>query len=208
VAEITLNATIRDYKGRSKSNTARRDGKVPGVFYHGSDKNIPIEVEALDLRSLVYTSETHIVDLRFSDGTSEAAILREVQFDPITDRIMHIDLVGVVRGQKMKFEVPITLDGQAEGVRAGGVMTQTLYKVEVECLPKDLPELIRVDVTGLVAGAALTVADLVVPNVEIITSGDVPVAVIGHARAEAEATGEEAAEPQVGGEGKDEGESA
>lgn len=205
MAEITLNATIRDYKGRSKSNTARRAGKVPGVFYHGSDKNIPIEVEALDLRSLIYTPETHIVDLRFSDGTREAAILREVQFDPITDRIMHIDLVGVVRGQKMKFEVPISLEGQAEGVRAGGVMTQTLYKVEVECLPKDLPEHITVDVTQLHAGTAITVADLVVPNVEIITSGDIPVAVIGHAREEAETAAGESAEPQVIGEGKGEG---
>lgn len=207
MAEITLNATIRDYKGRSKSNTARRAGKVPGVFYHGSNKNIPIEVEALDLRSLIYTSETHIVDLRLSDGTREAAILREVQFDPITDHIMHIDLIGVVRGQKMKFEVPIALEGQAEGVRAGGVLTQTLHKVEVECLPKDLPESIVFDVTPLQAGATLTVADLVAPNVEFITAGDINVAVIAHARTEAETSGE-SADSQAAGQGKGDGEDA
>ncbi|MBR9975005.1 MAG: 50S ribosomal protein L25 [Bacteroidetes bacterium] len=210
MAEITLNATIRDYTGRSKSNAARRDGKVPGVFYLGSDKNITIEVEALDLRALVYTSETTIIDLQFSDGTSEAAVLREVQFDPITDRIMHIDLIGVVRGQLMKFEVPITLEGQSEGVRGGGVLTQTLHKVEVECLPKDLPQHIVLDVTHLLAGESLSVADIDVEGLVIITSPDVNVAVVAHSRTDADETEEGvegvegSEEPEVIPHGKDE----
>lgn len=207
MAEITLKATIRDYTGRSKSNAARRAGKVPGVFYLGSDKNIPIEVEALDLRSLVYTAETHIIDLQLSDGSKEAAVLREVQFDPITDRIMHIDLIGVVRGQLMKFEVPIALEGQAEGVRDGGVLTQTLHKVEIECLPKDLPQHIVVDVTHMRAGESISVGDIKAEGLVILTAPDVNVAVIGHARGESAGTeegGEEATEPEVIPHGKDE----
>lgn len=207
MAEITLKATIRDYTGRSKSNAARRDGKVPGVFYLGSDKNIPIEVEALDLRSLVYTSETSIIDLQFSDGTSEAAVLREVQFDPITDRIMHIDLIGVVRGQLMKFEVPISLEGQAEGVRGGGVLTQTLHKVEVECLPKDLPQHLVVDVTHLQAGESISVADIQVEGLVILTAPEVNVAILAHSRTESGETeeGDEGTtEPEVIAHGKDE----
>ena len=209
MAEITLKATIRDYTGRSKSNAARRDGKVPGVFYLGSDKNIAIEVEALDLRSLVYTAETHIIDLQPSDGSKETAVLKDIQFDPITDRIMHIDLIGVVRGQKMKFEVPIMLEGQAEGVRAGGVLTQTLHKVEVECLPKDLPQHIVVDITHIQAGSAISVGEISAEGIEILTSAEVPVAVIGHARTEtseeeAEGLGEGEGEPEVIARGKDE----
>lgn len=202
MAEITLKATIRDYKGRSLSNAARRAGKVPGVFYLGNTKNIPIEVEALDLRSLVYTPETHIIDLQLSDGSSEAAVLREVQFDPITDRIMHIDLIGVVRGQKMKFEVPVALEGQPVGVRSGGVLTQTLHKVEVECLPKDLPEHISVDVSHLKVGESISIADINIPGVEILTGTDNPVAIVAHSRAESGEAGEGAAgEAAAGGKG-------
>ncbi len=210
MAEITLKAKVRDYKGRTASNAARRDGKVPGVFYLGNEKNIPIEVEALDLRHLVYTSETHIVDLQLSDGTSEAAVLREVQFDPITDRVMHFDLIGVVRGQKMKFEVPVVLEGSSEGVRAGGVLQQTLHKLEVECLPKDLPEYIAVDITHLQTSESLLVGDVKLEGVEILTNHDQPLVVIGHARSEstdeAAEAGEESAEPQVIGHENEEGE--
>ncbi len=207
MAEITLKAKIREYKGRSAANAARRSGKVPGVFYLGNEKNIPIEVEALDLRHLIYTSETHIVDLRLSDGSSEAAVLREVQFDPITDRVVHFDLIGVVRGQKMKFEVPVILEGSAQGVRDGGVLTQTLHKLEVECLPKDLPEQIAVDVTDLLLGASMLVSEISLPGVEILTHGEQPIAIISHARGEAVSTGEAApaeGEPEVIMSGKDE----
>lgn len=193
MAEITLKAKIRDYKGRSASNAARRAGKVPGVFYLGSEKNISIEVEALDLRHLVYTSETHIVDLQFSDGTSEAAVLREVQFDPITDRMVHFDLIGVIRGQKMKFEVPVVLEGSSEGMRLGGVLQQTLHKLEVECDPKNLPEHISVDISQLKIGESMLVGDLKIDGVEIITNPEQPLVILGHPRGEA-ATDTEAVE--------------
>ncbi|MFZ1730963.1 MAG: 50S ribosomal protein L25 [Bacteroidota bacterium] len=187
MAEITLKAKIRDYKGRTASNAARRDGKVPGVFYLGNEKNLSIEVEALDLRHLVYTSETHIVDLQLSDGSSEAAVLRDVQFDPVTDRMVHFDLIGVVRGQKMKFEVPVILEGSCEGVRLGGILQQVLHKLEVECTPKNLPEHIGVDITDLQIGTSLLVSDLKLENVEIITNGDQSIAILSHPRAEAAA---------------------
>ncbi|MBE0645574.1 MAG: 50S ribosomal protein L25 [Bacteroidetes bacterium] len=210
MAEITLKAKVRDYKGRTASNAARRAGKVPGVFYLGNEKNIAIEVEALDLRHLIYTSETHIVDLQLSDGTAEAAVLREVQFDPITDRVMHFDLIGVIRGQKMKFEVPVVLEGSSEGVRAGGVLQQTLHKLEVECLPKDLPEYIAVDITHLGANESMLVGDVKIDGVEILTHGEQPLVVISHIRGEATAEGEEAeegeSEPEVIGRGKGEDE--
>jgi large subunit ribosomal protein L25 len=185
VAEITLKAKIREYKGRSAANAARRSGKVPGVFYLGTEKNIPIEVEALDLRHLIYTSETHIVDLQLSDGSKETAVLREVQFDPITDRVVHFDLIGVVRGQKMKFEVPVVLEGSAQGVRDGGILTQTLHKLEVECTPKDLPEHISVDVTDMKLGDSMLVGDIVIAGVEILTHGAQPLVILAHPRGEA-----------------------
>lgn len=208
MAAITLKANVRDYKGRSKSNSARRAGKVPGVFYLGNSKNIPIEVDALDLRHLVYTSETHIIDLELNDGSKEMAVLREVQFDPITDRMMHFDLIGVVKGQLMIFEVPVVLEGVPAGVRDGAVLTQTVHKVEVECLPRNLPEYIAVDVSPLVAGDSLSVSDINIDDVNFITNAGVTLAIVSHPRAaeetEVEEGAAEAMEPEVIGRETDE----
>ena len=184
MAEITLKATIRDYKGRSASNQARRDGRVPGVFYFQNSKNIPIEVTALDLRPLVYTSETHLVNLELSDGSKELCILREIQFDPLTDKVTHIDLVGLVMGESMKFEIPVQLEGIPEGVRDGGSLQQVMHKLDVECLPSKLPDHITIDVSNLVAGEAITVGMITLPDAVILNDADQVVAVVNHARAE------------------------
>lgn len=209
MAEIILKAQIREYKGRADANKARNEGKVPGVFYLKNEKNIPIEVEALDLRSLIYTAETHIVSLELSDGTTEMCMLRDVQFDPITDKVVHFDLMGLIKGQVVKFEVPVSLEGIPVGVKAGGVLTQVLQKVEIECMPKDLPQHITVDVTHLEAGETLTVADLTVEGVTLLSDPAQAVAIVAHARVEEEPEGDEEAvdedaEPEVIAKGKDE----
>ncbi len=203
MAEITLKATIRDYRGRSASNQARRAGRVPGVFYYGNAKNIPIEVVALDLRSLVYTAESNIVNLELSDGSKEKCVLREVQFDPITDKIMHIDLVGFAMGEKMTFEVPVIAEGTAQGVRDGGLMQVVLHKIEIECLPADLPEHIVVDVTELRGGESITAGDLPLNKATLVTPADQPLIVISHARGESDADAQEGpSEPEVIARGK------
>jgi large subunit ribosomal protein L25 len=199
VAEITLNANVRAYKGRSGSNTARRLGMVPGVYYQGNVKNVPFEVKALDLRPLIYTTETHIVDLRLSSGEAFKCVLRDVQFDPITDKVMHIDLMGLDMSHTMVFEVPVVLEGQAPGVRAGGVLNHIIHKLEVTCLPSDLPEHITVDVSQLNIGDQVTIGDLHLDRVEVTLEADQPVVILAHGRHEAEAVPGEpgAAEPEV-----------
>lgn len=207
MSEVVLNATIRSAVGRISAKAARRAGLVPGIFYLHTEKNIPIEVKALDLRPLVYTGETHIVDLRLSDGSAEKCILRDVQFDPVTDRITHFDLMGFVAGEKMRIEVPIVLQGTAAGIRAGGALNHILHRVEIECLPAKLPEHISVDISHMEIGDVLTVGDLVVPDVEFLVDLDVPVATITHARVEAAPAPvevEEVKEPEVIGRGKGE----
>ena len=203
MSEITLNAKIRDYKGRSASNQARRDGYVPGIFYLKNTKNFPIEVKSLDLRSLVFTSETHIVNLVLDNGTSEKCLLRDVQFDPITDKVMHFDLMGLKMDELSVFEVPVVLEGQSIGVKNGGSVNQVLYKLEVECLPSDLPEHIVVDITNLDAGQQINVADLQLGSLTIKSDPQQSVVILSHARGEsdggaaaegAEVEGEETAE--------------
>jgi large subunit ribosomal protein L25 len=209
VREITLNATIRTALGRSANNSRRREGYVPGIFYMRNDKNIPIEVKLLDLRHLVYTAETHIVDLQLSDGTNEKCVVRDLQFDPVTDRVIHFDLLGLVMTEKMRVEVPIMLIGSAIGLKSGGVLNHLLYKVEVECLPGDLPEHIELDITNMNVGDVLTVSELRVENAVIHSEPDIPVVTIAHSRheeASAIQTQEVPAEPEVIGKGKTEDE--
>lgn len=211
MAELILKAQIRDYKGRADANKARNDGKVPGVFYLKNEKNIPIEVEALDLRPLIYTSETRIVNLELSDGSSEMCMLRDVQFDPITDKVVHFDLMGLIKGQVVTFEIPVNLEGIPVGVKSGGVLTQIMQKVEIECMPKDLPEHISVDITHLETGETLTVGDLTIEGVTLLSDPNQAVAIVAHARVEEEPEEEgegevedEEAEPEVIAKGKEE----
>jgi large subunit ribosomal protein L25 len=203
VAEIILNANIRTVQGRAAVHQIRREGRVPGVFYLHNEKNIAIDVRALDLRPLIYTAETHIVDLRLSDGSREKCVLREVQFDPITDKVIHFDLQGLVMTEKIRIEVPIVLEGSSPAVRAGGVLNHILHKIDVECLPGDMPEHISVDISTLGVGAMVTVGDLALGNVVALVDADQPIVSISHGRTETEASSEEApTEPVVIGRGK------
>ena len=201
MSEITLNAEIRTVGGRSAANQLRRNGMVPGVFYLHKEENIPIQVKALDMRPLVYTADTHIVNLQLNNGTTRKCILREVQFDPITDRIAHFDLMGLVLTEKLRMEVPVVTRGAAPGVRGGGVLNHILHKVEVECLASDLPEHIEVDISTMQIGDIITVGSLAYPNVHIFADADQPVVSVLHARgvqdAAIPAETEVAAEPEV-----------
>ncbi len=198
--EITLNATIRKGRGRSSSNRSRRQGIVPGVYYLHNSENIPIEVRALDLRPLVYTSDTHVVELKLDDGSSRKAIVRDVQFDPVTDSVIHFDLMGLVAGEEITVEVPIVLEGSAIGVREGGILNHILHKIEIQCLPTNLPEHISVDISEMKTGDIIHVGDLKAENVTFLMDPDNPVVTISHARTETVAApieGEQPTEPEL-----------
>lgn len=203
MAEIILNANIRKVQGRAAVHQIRREGNIPGVYYHRGEDNIAIEVKTLDMRPLIYTAETHIVDLRLNDGTQKKCVLREVQFDPITDRVVHFDLQGLVMTEKIRIEVPIVLEGSAPGVRGGGLLNHILHKVEVECLPGKMPEHIAVDISAMEIGDIVTIADLKNADVDFLGDPELPVVTIAHSRSEATETAAEGpAEPEVISRGK------
>jgi large subunit ribosomal protein L25 len=195
VAEIILNANIRTVTGQTAARKTRREGLVPGVFYLHNEKNIPIEVRTLDLRPLIYTAETHIVDLRLNDGTNEKCVLREVQFDPVTDKVVHFDLQGLVMTEKIRVEVPIVLEGSSPGVRGGGLLNHILHKIDVECLPGSLPEHISIDISTMQIGDIVTAGDIKLDNVVLLVDADQPVVTVTHSRSEA-AEGEPGEAPQ------------
>ena len=207
MSEVVLNAELRVPIGKH-AKQVRTQGKIPGVYYAHGEGNLNIQVSKLSLDPLIYTSETHIVDLRFTDGSSKKCILRDVQFDPVSDRPIHFDLQGLRENEKLTIEVPVVLvGGTPQGVRDGGMLQQTIHKLKVSCLPKDIPEKVEVDVSALAMNHSVHVRELTVPNVTILDNldstvvGVVPPTI--HKEAEVAVPAEEALkEPEVVGKGK------
>jgi large subunit ribosomal protein L25 len=204
MSEVLLEARKRA-PGRSTARALRRQGVVPGVFYFHGEEPIPLAATELALRPLIFTSESHIVRLRLDDGVEKTCVLKDVTFDPITDRATHFDLQGVAANERMRLEVPIALVGTAIGQREGGVVDLLLHKLEIECLPHDLPEHIDVDVAELAIGQSLHVRDLNLGNLTILTSPDATIVAITPPRVGVETTPlTTAAEPEVIAKGKEE----
>ncbi len=208
MAEIVLKAELRT-QTRGHAKRTRASGMIPGVFYARGEQNLHIEVPAVDLHPLVFTSQTHVIDLRLKDGVSQKCIIRDVQFDPITDKPIHFDLQGLHEDEKLTIDVPIVLaGGTAKGVKEGGMLQHVIHKLKVTCLPRDIPERIELNITELGIGDSIHVRDLEVPSATILESPDSPVVVVMPPTVAKEAPVEEVAEeeaiaePEVVGKGK------
>mgnify|MGYP001421957398 CR=1 FL=1 len=201
--KIILNANTRKSFSKSSRNTLRREGGVPGVFYSKHDKPISIEVTEKAIKPLVFTSETHLIGLNV-DGNQHDCVIKDVQFDPVTDRIVHFDLLGLTSNEMFQLEVPIQYHGSPIGVKDGGVLQQVLHKLEIECLPKDIPQHIVVDISNLKLGDAIHAGHMKIEGINILTPADAVIATVLHPKAEKEPTAEDgsAAEPEVISKGK------
>lgn len=207
MSEIVLNAEPRPTTART-AKRLRNNGLVPGIYYARGEENVSIAVAAPSLDPLIHTTETHIIDLKLKDGSSRRCILRDVQFDPVSDNPVHFDLQGLKENEKLVIEVPIVLTGGTPaGVKDGGMVQHMIHRLKVSCLPRDIPGRIEVNIEALGINDAVHVKDLNVPNVTILE--DLESAVVGVMpptlvkEEETAAPAEEAmAEPEVVGKGK------
>ncbi len=167
MSEIVLKAEVRTLIG-SHANKVRFAGKIPGVFYAHGEENISVTVSPLGLKPLIYTSDTHLVNLQLDNGISKTCILRDVQFDPLTDKPIHFDLQGVKEDEELTIEVPVVLVGSPKGVKDGGTLQHVIHKLKVMCLPKFIPENIKIDVSELAINDSVHVRDLPLPNVTVL----------------------------------------
>ena len=200
MSDINLAARKRE-PGRSTCRSLRRQGIIPGIYYFHGEEGIPFAVEELALRPLINTSESHLVNLTFEDGVEKLCILKDMTFDPITDRPVHFDLLGVATDEVVRVEVPVSLVGRAIGQLEGGQVQHIMHEIEVECLPHNIPDHIEVDISALKMGEAIHVSDLNIENVEMISSGDVTIVSITAPRVEEESAAT-IAEPEVITKGK------
>ncbi len=177
----------------------RRTGRVPGVFYGPRYKDIPLSVNVKELERALSTKRG-LVNLDIEGVGEYEVIVREVQRDPASEKIQHIDLLGITRGEKITSTVPVKLLGTPIGVKEGGILEFVRRSLRIECLPKDLPEEVDLDVSQIAIGESIHVEDILVENVVILNNPKgaiatvIPPTVI---KTEVEIAEEEAAEAEA-----------
>lgn len=165
--QLRISAQPRTALGRNAVNRLKTAGLVPGVIYGAKDAPQSLQFSAREVGNLLdhATSESVLVEVAIEGAGTKTALLQEVQHHPVSGRVLHLDLHAVAMDEVLSAEVPIEAAGEPEGVKTGGgVLQQSLRTLEIECLPTDLPDLIRVDVTKLNVGDSLHVRDLVLPR--------------------------------------------
>jgi large subunit ribosomal protein L25 len=205
-----LEAKKRINTEKSETKKLRRDGRIPGVLYSKNIEPVSIDVAENSLKPLVFTAKAHLIALKMEGLTDQECIIKEVQFDPVTDKIIHFDLIGLTKGEKLEIDVPVQLKGSAVGIKEGGVLQHPLHKLTIRCFPKDIPQYLEIDVSNLSIGDAVHVSDLVYENIEILNPKEAVIASVVHPKIEAEPVApvegvegvEAPAEPEVIGKGK------
>ena len=163
-----LKGELRKDLGKKASKLSRKEGEVPCVLY-GGDEVIHFNVTNDAVRKLVYTPEIFLVHLAIGKKTCNA-VLKDMQFHPVTDHLLHIDFYQVVAEKPIVMEVPIILEGLAEGVKAGGKLSLELRKLKVKGLYNNIPEKLTINVENLALGKTIQVGDLSFDNLELINA--------------------------------------
>jgi len=196
---IEIKGHLREAVGSKSAKDLRREGQVPCVVYGGSS-NLHFHADEKELNKLIYTPNVYLVKLNV-DGKEVSAVLREAQFHPVKDNTMHVDFVEVTEGNPVTVMLPVALNGNAAGVRSGGVLRKNAQKLAVRGMINDIPEEITIDVSAMKIGSVIKVADLSFKGIEFMEAPNrVVVAVKTSRKAVAEEAGEEGEEAAEGAE--------
>lgn len=186
-----LHGEMREERGKGPAGRLRRAGRIPAVMY-GHQSTTALSVEAREFYKAFQTvSESQLVDLKVGDA-SHQVLIKDYTEDIRTGNVLHIDFYEVEAGRKLRTHIAVELTGSPQGVRMGGVLEHSLYELEIECLPKDLPENLSIDISSLETGESVHVRDIPVPEgVKVLNNPDQTIASITLPRAAVETEGEE-----------------
>ncbi len=186
--QISINGTARTELGKKAVKAIRNSGNVPCVLYgekkdaNGQPEAIHFSVSEKEINKLIYTPHIYLVDINI-DGEDHKGILKEVQFHPVKDNVLHVDFLEVHAEKPIVMGVPIAPQGLAEGVRAGGRLITMVRKLNVKALYSAIPEKLNIDVTALQLGKSIKVGDLHFENLELVTPKEVIVCTVKMTRA-------------------------
>jgi large subunit ribosomal protein L25 len=175
---VTLSATPRSERGKSAARTLRRSGRIPAVMYGHGDETRELSLDALELERLIssISIENTLIDVQIEGADTTRALIREVQWHPYKPLVLHVDFYQIHAGESLKLDVPVRLVGTPVGVREqGGVLQQVLHELHIECLPRNIPETLEIDVTGLAINDSVNVSSVSVPNVTILNDPDLSI---------------------------------
>src|SRR5687768_5736077 len=171
---ITIEGLLRTDSGKKSTRQLRSQQLVPGVIYGGKSE-ISFSAPASAFKNIVYTPEFMLADVTV-DGTTHRCILKDLQFDKVSDLLNHVDFLELVEDKKVIASLPLKYVGTATGVKAGGKLVTKMKTVKVKTLPKHLREFIEVDISGLELNANIRVMDVKVPDMEVLNSPRIPIA--------------------------------
>jgi len=174
---VTLRARPRTQTGKTAARKLRRNGVIPAVVYgHGDDsQSLAIETHELErLLSRIHAATT-VIELDVEDGDSQQVLIREIQRHPFRSDILHVDFFHIRADEVIRVSIPLHLDGHAKGVEEGGILQQIRHEIEVECLPGEIPEDFRVDVSALDIGDSIHIADIDTGSITVLDDADLTV---------------------------------
>ena len=156
---ITIDGSQRESVGKKATKALRNAGQVPCVLY-GGDKPVHFSAPELAFSKLVYTANAHTVVINLENGDVLNAVLQDIQFHPVTDRILHVDFYQLFEDKEIALNIPVHLVGNSKGVKNGGVLRRNNRKLRIKALPANLPDFIEIDIAPLKIGDKVAVGDL------------------------------------------------
>ena len=156
---LTIKGSKRESVGKKATKALRNAGRVPCVLY-GGDEPMHFSADEREFKNLVYTPETHTVVIELEDGSKHEAIMQDIQFHPVTDKILHIDFYRLFPDKEVTVSVPVKTEGVAPGIIKGGALSKVLKKLKVRAIPAKLPDAVVVDISKLDIGDKVYVSEL------------------------------------------------
>ena len=178
---IAISGSPRENVGKRDAKELRYEGKVPAVLYGGKEQ-IHFAVVITDLKDAIYTPEANFVEIDVN-GSKIKAIIKELQFHPLTDVLLHVDFLQLFDDKEILMEIPIKLTGTSPGVKMGGKLVQKLRKLRVRAFPKDMPQSVEVSIAKLEVGNLFRVRDLAKGDYTVTNTGEDTIVSVGMSRA-------------------------
>ncbi len=201
---VSLSGSLRENVGKEDARKNRRKGNVPCVIYGGKEQ-IHFQMDERQFKDIIFTAEVFIIDIDI-DGKPYKTILQDIQYHPVTDRILHADFLEVVPGKPVKIGIPVKLKGTAPGIIKGGKLFKKLRKLFVKGLIEDLPEFFEIDISSLDIGDSVVIRDLSYDKLELLNAHSEVVVSVRTTRVASTEEEEEEEEGEGEGEGAEGGE--
>lgn len=207
MANDQLSVQSRVTERKSDLSSARTKGIIPGVYYTAGKEPVSVNINERELMAIIASGNV-IIDMKLNESKSEKIIIKDMQIHPVTDKIVHVDLMGIRMDKEIEISIPIHFEGIPEGVKLGGLQQSILRELLLKGLPADIPEVINLEVERLDIGDSIHVNEITIPNVIILTEPELAIVSVVTPKiveevVEEELEGEEVAEGEEAVEGEE-----